>query len=332
VTLQTAALELELAQMEGELARPNVVAIGGGHGLAAALSAIRTYAGDVTAVVSVADDGGSSGRLTSGLGIPPPGDIRRCLLALSPERSVWSDLFGFRFPGPDDPGSDDLIDVAGHSLGNLIIAALADIAGDFGSAVSWAGRLLGAMGRVVPAADRAVELEADVGGRHVAGQAAICNARGGVRSLRVGPDGVAAHPAAVEAIAAADQIVIGPGSLYTSLLAACLVPGIAEAIEAAPARLVLVMNLVTQDGETLGMTGVDHLRAFEWLKGLHRRGGIVAHGGPLACRAPLDAVTIAAAEAAACGWTVEHADVADHTAPRPVHDPVKLAGALAGLV
>jgi uncharacterized cofD-like protein len=329
----TSTLDLELVEFEEDIDARHVVAVGGGHGLAAALTAIRGYAVNTTAIVSVADDGGSSGRLTTGLGIPAPGDIRRCLLALTPDVSVWSELFSYRFNRDDDTaGSADPVDVAGHSLGNLIIAALTDLSGDFASAVAWAGSLLGAMGKVVPAADRAVTLTATVDGALVDGQVNIAACGGSVQALSVGPAGVAAHEDALAAIRSADQIVLAPGSLYTSLLAALVVPGIIEAINRSPAPLALVMNMVTEDAETLGLDGRAHVRALHEVGGLERAGGIVVHEGPTPVAPPLEVVTITDGEAAEYGWNVVRSDVADPSAARAMHDPAKLCSVLASLI
>ncbi len=325
-------VELEALQLDP--LGPRVVAIGGGHGLASALTAVQSYASHITAIVSVADDGGSSGRLTAGLGVPPVGDIRRCLLALTPEPTIWSELFAYRFDagtGPFDPASVEPRDVDGHALGNLILAALADLHGDFGRAVAEAGRLLNSVGTVVPAASEAINLSAIVGARRVDGQVAVARARGGVERLILGPEGIDAHPDAIYAIEAADQIVLGPGSLFTSVMAALVVPGIVEAVDRARGRIALVLNLVTQDGETLGMSGRDHVSAFTRHAGLIRPGGIVAHRGPLRVPDGHDAVEIEAEEANALGWNVHHSDVADQRAEWPAHDPIKLGRALAAL-
>jgi uncharacterized cofD-like protein len=324
-------LELELAEFEDDLEGPRVVAIGGGHGLSSALTAIRDYAATTTAIVSVADDGGSSGRLIDQLGIPAPGDIRRCLLALTPDSSVWSQLFAYRFEGADE-GESELIDVGGHSLGNLIIAALTDLAGNFASAVNWAGALLGAVGEVIPAADQIAQLSAVIDGKVVDGQKAISHSHGTIERMRVGPEGVEAHPHAVEAIRLADQIVIAPGSLYTSVIAALAVPGIAEAVNVSGAPLLVVMNMVTEDAETLGMSGESHVDALERVGGLTRSGGIVVHEGPVPVSAPLDVVDIDRKWAADRGWEVVSADLADTEAPRAMHDPVKLRRVLASLL
>ena len=249
-------MELEtdplLAALEAELVGPNVVAIGGGHGLAQALAAVRHYAGTVHAIVTVADDGGSSGRLAPGLDIPPPGDIRQCLIALTPDASIWRRLFEYRFENSD---------VAGHSLGNLIIAALADIEGSFEGALRQAEVLLRSVGSVIPAAPQRLHLEAVVAGTPVSGQVAISKAHGSITEIYAAPREAFATPRAVEAIHEAEQIVLGPGSLYTSVMAALVVPGIVEAINNSTAKLIYVCNLITQDGETLDMDGADHLDA-----------------------------------------------------------------------
>lgn len=307
---------------------PRVVAIGGGHGLSVTLQAVQSYAAEIAAVVSVADDGGSSGRLTAGLGIPPPGDIRRCLLALTPEPSVWSELFAYRF---GDPDSRDPRDVEGHSLGNLILAALTDLTGDFALAVRRAGELLGAVGTVIPAATQPIKLGAVIDGRPVEGQVAVSRTPGRIQRLTLGPEGIRAHPGALEAIQRADQIILGPGSLFTSVMAALCVPGVAGAVEAASGELVFVLNLVTQDAETLGLSGVDHLSALVSHGGLNRTGTVIVHRGRLVVPDGLSAVGLDESEAASLGWRLVGADVADHTAAWPAHDPVKLGRVLSRL-
>jgi len=299
---------------------PRVVAIGGGHGLSISLRAVRRYAGEVTAVVTVADDGGSSGRLRSGLGIHPPGDIRRCLLALVPRRSIWAELFDYRFSESD---------VEGHSLGNLLLAALADLEGDFEEGVSAAARLLGAEGRVIPVAREPLRLSAQVGGRPVEGQAEISKARGDIESMTLKPEGATGSPRALAAIADADQIVIGPGSLYTSVVAALMVPGVADAVNASPASKAFVLNLVTQDGETLGLDGSAHLRALSALAGIEGPGAIVGHRGPLRVPPGLQRLE---APADGSGWIPVEADLNDPEGDWPAHDPEKLGPILQSLV
>lgn len=302
-------------------AGPKVVAIGGGHGQAAALEAIQCYASQVTALVTVVDDGGSSGRLTD-LGIPPPGDLRRCLLALTPEPSLWSELFAHRF------SDGDVID---HSLGNLIIAGLAHIYGDFESAITTAGQMLGAMGEVIPLATDPLTLHAVIDGTEVVGQRKIGLTRGKVEDLWIEPTDVLVSRRALTAIAEADQIVIGPGSLYTSLISALKVNMLAEAVMQAPGQRVFVLNLVSQDGETMGMEGGDHLIALEDHVGIVGPSVVIAHRGELEVPEGHEAMTIDPDTAARNGWRVIHSDVADQFAAWPAHDPLKLGRVLENL-
>jgi uncharacterized cofD-like protein len=232
--------------------RPAVVAIGGGHGVAATLQAALQYADRITAVVSAADDGGSSGRLRESIAMPAPGDLRRCLVALAPA-SPLAEAFEHRFAGGE---------LEGHPLGNLVIAGLTEATGDFVQALREVHHLLGARGEVYPASAEPVTLKAEVGsdGGEVEGQVAVMNA-GEVRHVTLVPPDPPAPAAALEAIAAADQIVIGPGSLYTSLLAALVVPAIAHAVEASAARTVYVANLAAEIPETEGYDVADHVAA-----------------------------------------------------------------------
>ncbi len=313
--------ETLLEALEAEFEGPAVVAIGGGHGLAQALLAVQHYAADITALVGVADNGGSSGRLRPALGIPPPGDIRRCLIALSPDASVWRELFSFRF----DEG-----DIGGHSLGNLILAALTEIEGGFEAALRIAETCLGAVGRVVPAATEPLHLEAVVDGTVVDGQLAIARSRGKITDLRIVPGDVEPSPWGLEAIAAADQIVLGPGSLYTSVIPPLLVPGVAEAINDSDAVLVYVCNLVTQDGETLGMTGVDHVDALGALGRVRSPDAIVANTAPIEVAPPLEPVHIDPESPAMAGHSVVAEVLVDVDEPHR-HDAVRLGTVLAGL-
>jgi uncharacterized cofD-like protein len=290
---------------------PRVVALGGGHGLAATLRAVRRYAGEVTAVVSVADDGGSSGRLRQSLGIPAPGDIRRCLVALGDPDSVWGRSFEYRF----NAGELD-----GHALGNLLIAGLTGATSDFARALEEAGRLLGCVGEVVPATTIAVDLKAQSPAGPVEGQVNVSSAAR-VSSVSLVPPDAPANPAAVDAIARADQVVIGPGSLFTSVLAAVVVPEIREALAATSARRVYVCNLRPQAPETDGFDVADHVDALtrhgvDVDVVLHQRDGLPL--GVLAGRGGEGPPRIVAAEIA-----------------RPhglAHDPARLAAALADLV
>jgi uncharacterized cofD-like protein len=305
-----------LQELEAGYDGLHVVALGGGHGLAGALKAILGYADSITAVVSVADDGGSSGRLAPALSIPPPGDIRRALLALSPEQSVWRRLIEFRFEGAD---------VAGHSLGNLIIAALTELSGSFEDALHTVGRLLGARGAVVPAAIVPLVLEAEVDGELVRGQVAIARSRGKITDLRVLPEGTHATHAAGAALRSAGQIVLGPGSLFTSVIAGLKVPGIADAVNESAGRLVYVCNLTTQDGETLGMDGKDHLDALAGFGGIRMPDAVVVHDGPLRVPDGLTPVRLAHGDA---DIVVAAGDIVDPEAAWPQHDPARLGAIL----
>ena len=235
----------------GATAGPSVVALGGGHGLAATLQAARRYAGSVTAVVSVADDGGSSGRLREAFDIPPPGDLRRCLVALGDPESLWTRVYEHRFEAGE---------LEGHALGNLIIAGLAATTGDFISALDEAGRLVGSIGRVLPATTVPVVLKAVADGGDVEGLVAVATA-GRITRVSVVPPDAEPPPAVIQAIAGADQVVVGPGSLYTSVLAVAAVPGIAGALAGTSARVTYVCNLRPQEPETAGYDVAAHVAA-----------------------------------------------------------------------
>jgi uncharacterized cofD-like protein len=232
--------------------RPRVVALGGGHGLAVVLRAARRYAGAITAVVSVADDGGSSGRLRRDLDVLPPGDLRKCLVALAAPDSLWAGAFEHRFTAGD---------LDGHALGNLVLVGLAETLGDPVAAIDEAARLVGAVGRVRPATAESVVLKADIEGESVQGQVAVMTVGGRIRRVEVVPRDAPAHPDAVSAIAAADQVVLAPGSLYTSLLPVLVVPALRHAVATTPGRVVQVCNLRAQPPETTGLDATDHLRA-----------------------------------------------------------------------
>lgn len=296
-------------------ARPGaarVVAVGGGHGQAATLRAARTYARELTAVVTVADDGGSSGRLRRDFGIVPPGDIRTCLGALADPGSTLARAFEHRFPAdrgtPDAPG-----DCRGHALGNLVLAGLMEVTGDVQAAVDEAARLLGAVGRVVPATYTPVVLAAETAGGAVEGQTAVMRTAAIRRVSLVPPDPEPA-PAALAAIAVADQVVLGPGSLYTSVLAAASVPGVAAAIRDTSARRVYVANLRPQAAETEGYDVGDHVAALE------------AHGIP---------VDVVLCDTSAMALGAPGVPVVDRPLARAnglAHDVDKLAQALADLL
>lgn len=230
-----------------------VVAIGGGHGLPIVIKSALSYAEDIVAVATVADDGGSSGRLREELGILPPGDSRNCLVAMA-GGDIMSRLFQYRFTRGEG--------IAGHTLGNLLIAALTDITGDFGKALDYAGRLVRARGRVLPPTKEHVTLCAQVeSSGTVCGQVNVANRLLPLKSIWLEPENPPANAEAVAAIAAADQIIIGPGSLFTSVLPNLLVPGIRDGIADSRAQRVFICNSMVQPGETDGFSAGDHAEA-----------------------------------------------------------------------
>jgi uncharacterized cofD-like protein len=248
---------VELVYQKRSLARgPRIVAIGGGTGLSTLLRGLKEVSSNITAIVTVADDGGSSGKLREELGVPPVGDIRNCIAALADAEPTMTSLMQYRFPATGgEPG------LAGHAFGNLLIAAMADITGDFEEGVRQANRVLAVRGQVVPAAPVALSLNAELAdGTHLEGQSQIMRSRG-IRRVWLSPARVEASPDAAEAIRAADLIVMGPGSLYTSILPSLLVPGIRAALESARGLRVYVANVATQPGETEGYTLSEHIAA-----------------------------------------------------------------------
>lgn len=236
---------------------PNIVAIGGGHGLSAMLRGLKHHTRNITAIVTVADDGGGSGMLREDLGMLPPGDIRNCIVSLSNVEPTMKQLLQYRF----SEGS-----LSGQSFGNLFLAAMNGISGSFDEAVHRMGDVLNITGRVLPVTNQNVHLEAEFeNGSRTLGESRIfydkkindCR----IRQVRLVPEHPKALPESVEAIRSADLILIGPGSLYTSIIPNFLVDGIAEAVAESRAKKIFIMNIMTQDGETEGYTGADHLQA-----------------------------------------------------------------------
>jgi uncharacterized cofD-like protein len=292
-----------------------VVGLGGGHGLAASLSAARRYADEITAVVTVADDGGSSGRLTRELGIPPPGDIRNCLVALAGDHDL-ARLYQHRF----SHGA-----LTGHTVGNLLIAALTEMTGDFAAAVEQAGSLLEAGGRVLPATTSLVKLAAHVEGGTVTGQVAVARSTRPIFEVYLDPADPPGHPAAVEAIRFSDQIVLGPGSLFTSLLPTLLVPDIRRAVLESAAVKVFVCNNRIQKGETEGLTASAHVSALVSHLGEQCLDAVVVQDPQLEPDGVAD--DLGALDPAT--FEVVRADVSDQSGG---HDPQKLAQVLRDLV
>lgn len=239
-----------------------IVAMGGGHGLYATLSAARRLTPHVTAVVTVADDGGSSGRLRSELDVVPPGDLRMALAALasdSPHGRLWATIIQHRFGGSGA--------LAGHPIGNLLLAGLNEVLADPVAALDELGRILGVKGRVLPMCPIALQIEADVAGlegdprmsRVIRGQVALATTPGKVRRVRLLPGDPPATRQAVDAVMAADLVVLGPGSWFTSVIPHVLVPGLSDALKATRARRALVLNLAAEPGETAGFSAERHL-------------------------------------------------------------------------
>ncbi|HTQ09008.1 MAG TPA: gluconeogenesis factor YvcK family protein [Fimbriimonadaceae bacterium] len=235
---------------------PRIVAIGGGTGLSTILRGLKAKSSNITAIVTVSDDGGSSGRLIKDKGMIPPGDIRNCLVALADAEKSMTDLFQHRFK--DDSGS-----LSGHALGNLLIAALVDQSrGDFEKAVERASDVLNIRGRVVPSTLDRVRLRALLdSGAEICGETAIVEARGKIRRIFLDPANVTPHHAALEAIADADVICIGPGSVFTSIIPNLLVPGVTQALKETQAVKVYICNVMTQPGESDSFTASEHVSA-----------------------------------------------------------------------
>lgn len=239
----------------GRLARgPRVVAIGGGNGLAALLRGLKSHTSNLTAVVTMADDGGSSGLLRRDMGMPPPGDLRNCLVALADDESLMSQLFQYRFP--------DVGGLQGHSFGNLFMAALAEVTGDFERAVQESTHVLKVRGRVLPSTLDDLVLHAQLeGGDQVSGESTITAAERLPRRVWLTPSEPTPLPQAIAAITKADLVALGPGSLYTSVIPNLLIPEVRVALKDTRAWVVYVCNVMTQSGETDGYTAGDHLDA-----------------------------------------------------------------------
>ena len=230
---------------------PRIVAIGGGTGLSVLLRGLKEYTDNITAIVTVGDDGGSSGRLREELGVLPPGDFRNCLVAMSDAESLVGELFQYRFDEGDC--------LKGHSFGNLFIAAMTGVTQSFDRALVESSRVLAVHGRIVPATMANLRLSVKLkSGEVIHGESKVVEAQGGIERLMIDPPEAEAHPMAIEALKEAQLIVVGPGSLYTSILPNLMVKGITEAIRSSSATKVYVSNIATQEGETEGYSVIDH--------------------------------------------------------------------------
>ena len=305
----------------------SVVALGGGHGLYASLSALRRVTRDLTAIVTVADDGGSSGRLRREFGVLPPGDLRMALAALCGDDAwgtTWSRVIQHRFTGEQELG--------GHAVGNVLIVALWELLGDTVQGLDWVGRLLGAHGRVLPMSSVPLDLAAEVEGANpdrpdeisvVRGQVACASTTGRVRSVSLVPADPPACPEAVQAVRAADWAVLGPGSWFTSVLPHLMVPELADALLHTSARRLIALNLAPQPGETEGFSPHAHLE-------------VLADHAPgltidvvLADREAVQGTTAELEKAAGLlGGRLVLAELAMGDGS-PRHDPRRMAGALA---
>lgn len=246
---------IDMIYQERKLGRgPAITVIGGGHGLSVLLRGIKTATNNVSAVVTVADDGGSSGRLREELGIIPPGDLRNCLVALADTEPLMEKLLQHRFGGDST--------LSGHSFGNLFIAAMNEVTGDMETALKETSKVLAVKGRVIPASKEHVRLDAIMtDGTVVEGESQIPEAHKKIRRVRLYPKKVPAVPAALEAIESADAIVLGPGSLYTSIMPNLLVDGVADALKKSKAIKIYICNVLTQPGETDNYTAAQHAKA-----------------------------------------------------------------------
>lgn len=312
---------------------PKIVAIGGGHGLNTLLRGLKEHTDNITAIVTVADDGGSSGRLRRDLGILPPGDFRNCIAALSDAEGLVLELFQYRF------GSES--DLDGHSFGNLYLSAMTAITGSFEAALNESSRVLAVRGRVIPSTLAQVTLHADVlagGGeergvwQRIRGESAITAMGGQVRRVYLDPENPPAFPEAIRAILAADLIVAGPGSLYTSVLPNLLVKDLAEAIAAAWGLKVYVCNVATEVGETEGYDVNAHVRALRAHVGAGLFRTVLANNAFIGPAPPGSGVQwVRPPEQEPTDYRLIVRDLVDRQYPWR-HDPAKLAQALVELI
>ncbi|MCC3271546.1 uridine diphosphate-N-acetylglucosamine-binding protein YvcK [Arthrobacter zhangbolii] len=307
----------------------SVVALGGGHGLSASLSALRLLTTDLTAVVTVADDGGSSGRLRRELGVLPPGDLRMALAALCDDTDwgrTWRDVMQHRFRSR--PGVDGSLD--DHALGNLLIVTLWELLGDPVAGLQWAGALLGARGQVLPMSTLPLTIEGDVIRRTAAGtrietvtgqaRLAAAGTRSNVHEVRLLPADAPACPAALEAIDLADWVILGPGSWYTSVLPHLMLPQLRDALCATSAKRCLTMNLSNETTETAGMSAVDHLAVIRRYAPEFKVDAVLVDPSVVGDREAFEEAVAELGGRAVFGKV-------GAASGRPIHDPLRLATA-----
>ena len=314
----------------------SLVAIGGGTGLSALLRGLKHHVGSarldsLTGVVTVTDDGGSSGRLRKEFGVLPPGDIRNCIVALADDEDLLARLFQYRFPNGGG--------LVGHSFGNLFLTALTGITGDFHQAILTAESVLSVRGKVYPATLVDVRLRGrGVSGRVYEGESAVGRSSEELAGIELDPPAAPAFPPAVAALEAADAILLGPGSLYTSIIPNLLIPGIRQAVAKSRARVILLLNLMTQPGETDGMMGAAHLHAVERHIGTGLIHAVLYNStpipGPLLAHYAETGSTPVAVEAEAMARSGIELVGADLLAEGDLirHDPEKLSRAVLGLL
>lgn len=263
-----------MSVMDGKKSQPKIVVIGGGTGLSVMLRGLKEKPLDITAIVTVGDDGGSSGILRTELGMPPPGDIRNVLTAMADVEPLLEKMLQYRF--------QEGTGLAGHSLGNLILAAMKDITGDFVTGIREMSRVFAVRGRVLPVSPQLVTLKAEMeDGRLVEGESKIPLLGGKIKRLYLEPEHVEPLPEAIEAIREADAVLCGPGSLYTSILPNLLVPGIAEEIVKSRAVKIFICNVMTQPGETDNYSVSDHLSAVHTHLGHHLFDYVIVNNGEI---------------------------------------------------
>lgn len=239
---------------------PKIVVLGGGTGLSTLLRGLKPYSANITAIVTVADDGGSSGRLRREIGVLPPGDIRNCIAALADEEKLLTELFQYRFQAGDG--------LAGHSFGNLFLTVMSEVTGDIEQAIAASSKVLAIRGQVLPSTLSDVSLWAELAdGRRIEGESNITEAKGKIIRIGCTPENPPALPKAIQAIQEADFLIMGPGSLYTSIIPNLLVPEIPAAIAQSKAVRIYVCNIMTQPGETDGFTVADHIRTLDRVVG-----------------------------------------------------------------
>lgn len=306
-----------------------VTALGGGHGLYSSLSALRHVTTDLTAVVTVADDGGSSGRLREEFGVIPPGDLRMALSALCDDTNwgrTWRDVMQHRFDSRAESGVTGPLDQ--HAMGNLLIVTLWQLLGDTVAGLDWAGALLNARGRVLPMSTQPLVIEADcervlpdgsVVPDHAVGQVNVAQAQQ-VSNIQLTPADAVACPEAVQAIYDADWVILGPGSWFTSVLPHLLLPQTREALLNTSAKICVVMNLHLEDKETAGLTASDHLKILRKYAPEFRLNAVIADNDGMGDHSQLE--EIAAEMGANVSWNSVR-----NTNDRNVHDPLKLGAA-----